>query len=144
VPQLEKFDVERGYRPPAKLYGSTLEIDHIASLELRGSENIASLELGRLKDIANLYPEKAILPAGAPRYHAKDKRENKLHDLGFDGTKRPAADCGELAGALQEGVREGAVAKLSVGVRRLGAWRTPKPGHVCRACSMSASRRQRR
>ena len=70
VPQSEKFDVEREYGLAAKLYGSTLEIDHIVSLELGGSN-----------DIANLYPEEATLPGGAPGYHVKDKLENKVHDM---------------------------------------------------------------
>jgi hypothetical protein len=58
-----------------KAYGRTIEIDHIVSLEIGGSN-----------DIANLYPEKATLPAGAPGFHVKDKLENKLHDLVCDGT----------------------------------------------------------
>jgi hypothetical protein len=70
VPQSEKFDVEREYGLAAKLYGSTLEIDHIVSLGLGGSN-----------DIANLYPEKATLPGGATGYHVKDKLENKVHDM---------------------------------------------------------------
>ena len=49
-----------------------MEIDHIVSLELGGSN-----------DIANLYPEKAN---ANPGYHVKDKLENKLHDLVCDGT----------------------------------------------------------
>jgi hypothetical protein len=57
-------------RLPKKTYGSTLEIDHIVSLELGGSN-----------DIANLFPEKATLPGQAPGYHVKDKLENKLHGL---------------------------------------------------------------
>ena len=48
-------------------YGSTLEIDHIISLELGGSN-----------DIANLFPEKAD---AHPGYRVKDKLENKLHKL---------------------------------------------------------------
>ena len=52
-----------------------MEIDHIVSLELGGSN-----------DIANLYPEKAKLSASAPGFHVKDKLENKLHDLVCDGT----------------------------------------------------------
>ena len=75
VPQSEKFAVEREYGLAAKLYGRTLEIDHIVSLEFGGSN-----------DIANLYPEEATLSAGAPGYHVKDKLENKLHDLVCDGT----------------------------------------------------------
>ena len=48
-------------------YGSTLEIDHIVSLELGGSNNIA-----------NLFPEGANADPG---YHVKDRLENKLHEL---------------------------------------------------------------
>jgi hypothetical protein len=51
-----------------------MEIDHIVSLELGGSN-----------DIANLYPEKTKLPAKAPGFHINDKLENKLHDLVCDG-----------------------------------------------------------
>ena len=75
VPESEKFAVEQEYGLAAKHYGSTLEIDHIVSLELGGSN-----------DIANLYPEKATLPGDAPGFHVKDKLENKLHDLVCDGT----------------------------------------------------------
>jgi hypothetical protein len=50
----------------SKLYGTT-EIDHIDSLELGGSN-----------DIANLYPKPGSGPAN---YHAKDKLETKPHDL---------------------------------------------------------------
>jgi len=53
-------------RPAA--YGSTLEIDHIVSLELGGSN-----------DVANLFPERA------PGYHAKDKLENRMHDMVCSG-----------------------------------------------------------
>ena len=49
------------------------------------STTSSSLELGGSNDIANLYPEKATLPAGAPGFHVKDKLENKLHDLVCDG-----------------------------------------------------------
>jgi hypothetical protein len=66
--------IEYGLTP--KGYGSTLEIDHIVSLELGGSN-----------DVASLYPEEATLPAGAPGYHVKDTLENKLHDLVCDGTR---------------------------------------------------------
>jgi len=67
-----KHAVEIAYGLAPKGYGSTLEIDHIVSLELGGSNNIA-----------NLFPEKANAdPAG---YHVKDKLENKLHDLVCDG-----------------------------------------------------------
>ncbi|MGZ6668117.1 MAG: HNH endonuclease signature motif containing protein [Solirubrobacteraceae bacterium] len=77
---------------------STLEIDHIVSLELGGSNAIA-----------NLYPEEATLPANAPGFHIKDRLENKLHDLVCDGTmtlrsvQRQIAE--KLAGTLQVGVR---------------------------------------
>ena len=62
-----KHAVEAEYGLKAKSYGSALEIDHIVSLELGGSN-----------DIANLYPERA---APAPGYHVKDKLENTLHKL---------------------------------------------------------------
>jgi hypothetical protein len=50
-----------------KSYGSALEIDHIISLELGGSN-----------DIANLYPERAT---PAPGFRVKDILENHLHDM---------------------------------------------------------------
>ena len=75
VPDSEKHQVEIEYGLAPKGYDGTLEIDHIVSLELGGSN-----------DIANLYPEKATLPAGAPGFHVKDTLENKLHDLVCDGT----------------------------------------------------------
>lgn len=67
VPVSEKHQVEIEYGLAARAYGSTLEIDHIVSLELGGSN-----------DIANLFPERA---APAPGFHVKDKLENKLHAL---------------------------------------------------------------
>ena len=67
VPESEKFAVEQEYGIAPGHYGSTLEIDHIVSLELGGSN-----------DIANLFPEKAD---AHPGYHAKDKLENKLHKM---------------------------------------------------------------
>lgn len=67
VPDSEKHEDETEYGLAAKGYGTTLEIDHIVSLELGGSNAIA-----------NLFPERA---APAPGYHVKDKLENKLHDL---------------------------------------------------------------
>jgi hypothetical protein len=67
VPDSEKHEDETEYGLAAKGYGATLEIDHVVSLELGGSN-----------DIANLFPERA---APAPGYHVKDKLENKLHDL---------------------------------------------------------------
>jgi hypothetical protein len=71
VPQSEKEDVEQEYGLPVMKYGKTLEIDHIISLELGGSN-----------DIANLFPEKRDV---SPGYKVKDKLENKLHDLVCDG-----------------------------------------------------------
>ena len=68
VPSSEKHAVEVEYGLAPKSYGSALEIDHIVSLELGGSN-----------DIANLYPERA------PGFHAKDKLENRLHDLVCSG-----------------------------------------------------------
>lgn len=67
VPDSEKHEVEVEYGLTPKSYGSTLEIDHIVSLELGGSN-----------DIANLFPEKADADPG---YHVKDKLENKLHAM---------------------------------------------------------------
>jgi hypothetical protein len=67
VPESEKFAVEREYGMPPGHYGRRLEIDHIVSLELGGSN-----------DIANLFPEKA---GARPGYGVKDRLENKLHDL---------------------------------------------------------------
>ena len=72
VPDSEKHSVEIEYGLAPKGYGSTMEIDHIVSLELGGSN-----------DIANLYPEKAN---AHPGYHVKDRLENRLHDLVCDGT----------------------------------------------------------
>ncbi len=71
VPTSEKYAVEREYGMPAKSYGQTLEIDHIVSLELGGSN-----------DIANLFPEPH---SGIWNYHAKDRLENRLHDLVCEG-----------------------------------------------------------
>lgn len=77
VPQSEKYDVEREYGLAARLYGRTIEIDHIIPLELGGSN-----------DIANLYPEPG---SGVASYHAKDRLENKLHDLVCAGSMTLAA-----------------------------------------------------
>jgi hypothetical protein len=67
VPASERSAVEREYGLAARAYGSALEIDHIVSLELGGSN-----------DIANLFPERA---APAPGFHAKDRLENRLHAM---------------------------------------------------------------
>jgi hypothetical protein len=71
VPQAEKDAVEREYGMTPGRYGRTLEIDHIVSLELGGSN-----------DIANLFPERAD---ARPGYQAKDRLENRLHDLVCSG-----------------------------------------------------------
>jgi Protein of unknown function (DUF3761) len=67
VPESEKFAVEREYSMTPGHYGRALEIDHIVSLELGGSN-----------DIANLFPERLDPDPG---YRVKDRLENKLHDL---------------------------------------------------------------
>jgi hypothetical protein len=67
VPDSEKHQVELEYGLAPRPYGSTLEIDHIVSLEIGGSN-----------DIANLYPERAD---AHPGFHVKDVLENKLHAL---------------------------------------------------------------
>jgi hypothetical protein len=72
VPTSVKHMVEVEYGLAPASYGRTLEIDHIVSLELGGSN-----------DIANLFPEKAD---ANPGYHVKDTLENKLHDLVCSGT----------------------------------------------------------
>jgi hypothetical protein len=56
VPDSEKKGVEVEYGLVPKKYGKTLEIDHIVSLELGGSN-----------DIANLFPEKRDLSPPATR-----------------------------------------------------------------------------
>jgi hypothetical protein len=71
VPQSEKFAVEQEYRLRPGYYGYTLEIDHIVPLELGGSN-----------EIANLFPEEAN---AHPGYRAKDRLENRLHDLVCSG-----------------------------------------------------------
>jgi hypothetical protein len=87
VSQSEKFDVEREYGMEARLYGSSLEIDHIVSLELGGSN-----------DIANLFPEGLF---AHPGYRIKDKLENKLHDLVCAGSMTLGAVRRAVAGDWQ-------------------------------------------
>ena len=60
VPDSEKHQVEIEYGLAPKGYGSTLEIDHIVSLELGGSN-----------DIANLYPEMATCRPARPASTSK-------------------------------------------------------------------------
>jgi hypothetical protein len=67
VSQSVKFAVEREYGMKPGHYGSALEIDHIVSLELGGSN-----------DVANLFPEKLY---AEPGYRVKDQLENRLHAL---------------------------------------------------------------
>lgn len=74
VPESEKFAVEREYGLAPGHYGRTLEIDHLVSLELGGSN-----------DIANLFPERAN---AHPGYKVKDRLENRLHDLVCAGSMR--------------------------------------------------------
>jgi hypothetical protein len=68
VAESEKFQVEREYGLKPGHYGRSLEIDHIVSLELGGSNNIA-----------NLYREEASFASGAPGYNVKDRLENAAH-----------------------------------------------------------------
>jgi hypothetical protein len=75
VPDSEKHEVEIEYGLAPKPYGSTLEIDHIVSLELGGSN-----------DAANLYPEEATFANNAPGFHVKDKLENAVHKAVCAGT----------------------------------------------------------
>jgi hypothetical protein len=72
VPDSVKHAVEVAYGLEPRPYGSTLEIDHIISLELGGSN-----------DISNLFPERAD---ARPGFRVKDKLENKLHALVCAGT----------------------------------------------------------
>jgi hypothetical protein len=74
VPAPEKFAVEREYRLAPRRYGRTLEIDHIVSLELGGSNAIA-----------NLFPDKTH---AHPGYKAKDRLENALHAIVCRGAMR--------------------------------------------------------
>jgi hypothetical protein len=88
LPQSEKNDVKVEYGLQPVSFGTALEIDHIVSLELGGSN-----------DIANLFPEKAnVDPAG---YHVKDKLENKLHDLVCDGKRQLRATQRKIASDWQ-------------------------------------------
>jgi hypothetical protein len=70
VPDSEKHAVEVGYGLAPKGYGSSLETDHIVSLELGGSN-----------DIANLFPEQAAFANHSPGFHVKDALENRIHDM---------------------------------------------------------------
>ena len=65
VSDATRHAVETEYGLVPRAYGSTLEIDHVVSLELGGSN-----------DPANLFPEQAN---AHPGYHVKDKLENAAH-----------------------------------------------------------------
>ena len=93
VPQSEKYEVEEEYGMTPRSYGSTLEIDHIVSLELGGSN-----------DIANLFPERA---SPAPGYHVKDRLENSLHDLVCSGGMSLRSAQRQIATNWQALYREG-------------------------------------
>jgi len=67
VSDSERHAVEVEYGLQPRGYGSTLEIDHIISLELGGSNTIA-----------NLFPEKRDV---APGYKVKDALETHLNTL---------------------------------------------------------------
>lgn len=77
VPQSEKYAVEHEYGMPERLYGRSIEIDHIVPLELGGSNAIA-----------NLFPEPG---SGVASYRVKDRLENRLHDLVCAGEMTLAA-----------------------------------------------------
>lgn len=72
VSEDKKHAVEVEYRMAPRAYGRTLEIDHIVSLELGGSN-----------DIANLFPEPG---SGGANFHRKDALENAVHDAVCKGT----------------------------------------------------------
>ena len=73
VPTSEKDAVYAEYGIASHTTGE-YEVDHIISLELGGSN-----------DIANLYPEAA---EPKPGFHEKDKVENWLHAKVCDGTMK--------------------------------------------------------
>jgi hypothetical protein len=84
VPESVKFAVEREYGMKPGHYGDALEIDHIVSLELGGSN-----------DIANLFPERLD---ARPGYRVKDRLENRLHAMVCAGSiGLPAAQRGIAA-----------------------------------------------
>ena len=88
VPQSEKYEVEAAYGMAQRLYGRTLEIDHIVSLELGGSN-----------EIANLFPEKEN---ARPGYKVKDRLENKLHGLVCSGQMSLRSAQKQIAANWQE------------------------------------------
>jgi hypothetical protein len=87
VPVSIKHQVEAAYGLKPRSYGSTLEIDHIISLELGGSN-----------DPSNLYPERATFADGSPGFHVKDKLENAAHRAVCAGTIGLRAAQRQIAG----------------------------------------------
>ncbi|MGN6799802.1 MAG: HNH endonuclease signature motif containing protein [Gaiellaceae bacterium] len=87
VPLAVKHQVEEAYGLKPRSYGSTLEIDHIISLELGGSN-----------DPRNLYPERATFADGAPGFHVKDKLENVVHRAVCGGSISLRAAQRQIAG----------------------------------------------
>jgi hypothetical protein len=87
VPDSERFAVEREYGLTPGHYGRALEIDHIVSLELGGSN-----------EIANLFAERAN---ARPGYHVKDTLENRLHAMLCTGRIDLRAAQGGLASNWQ-------------------------------------------
>jgi hypothetical protein len=80
VPESEKKQVYLAYGIASHIKGE-YEMDHIISLELGGSN-----------EVANLYPEAAV---PTPGFHEKDKVENYLHTLVCTG-KIPLPQAQEL------------------------------------------------
>jgi len=77
TPEAQRFAVQQEYGIPAVHYGRLIEVDHIVSIELGGSN-----------DIANLFPESE---KPRPGYHEKDRVENYLHDQVCRGAMTLAA-----------------------------------------------------
>jgi hypothetical protein len=75
VTDATKHHIEQEYGLAPKSYGSSLEIDHIVSLELGGSN-----------DPANLYPEELTYPKHQPGFRIKDKLETKAAKAVYAGT----------------------------------------------------------
>ena len=82
VPESEKSDVYREYGIASHRAGQ-FEVDHLVSLELGGSN-----------DIANLWPEAAD---PRPGFHEKDQVENYLHDQVCSGQLDLAAAQQQIA-----------------------------------------------
>ena len=74
VSETTRHEIEAEYGMAVRNYGRALEIDHIVALELGGSN-----------DPANLFPERRN---AHPGYPAKDRLENRAHDLVCSGSIR--------------------------------------------------------